>query len=286
MNVQTVNEAKQKILLNIQGNGPSYPAKIAREMNLAPLFISAFMSELVNEQKLKMSSMKVGSSPLYVFPGQENKLENFTNYLGSKEKETWIKLKESKILKDQDQDPATRVALQNIKDFAVPFILTKQDQPTKYWRYFTISEDEVLKIIEPKTKKKEETPAVREQDNSQIAREPQKKPLKKKVLKESAYLEKIKNYFASQNAELAEIKPLKAREYQALTTFQTALGKQKYLVLIKEKKRLTEEDIALSIHKAQTEKAPVLILTPGTLDKEAQTLSESWQDLVKIKQVA
>ena len=70
--------------------GPSLPVFIAQETGLSILFASAFLSELIADKRLKISNMHVGSSPLYLVPGQEPMLENFSQYLKNKEKEAYL----------------------------------------------------------------------------------------------------------------------------------------------------------------------------------------------------
>ena len=84
------------------------------------MFISAFLSELTNQKRIQVSSLKVGGSPLYYMRGQEEKLEDYYKYLHPREAEAFLLLREHKVLKDGDQDPATRVALRSIKDFSIP----------------------------------------------------------------------------------------------------------------------------------------------------------------------
>lgn len=288
MNVQGVNETKNRILSIIKTQGPSYPAKLAREMNLAPLFVSAFMSELVNEQKLKMSSMKVGGSPVYISPGQEPLLENFIGYLGSKEREAVSALRNNQILEDQEQDPAIRVALQSAKDFAIPFALSKEGQSIKYWRYFTISENDAKLKLAPAPKKQPEVVSRLEpvlQQPIQV-KEEVKKSTKKREVKDSVYLRKVQEHFSQKNASLEDIQYPKAKEYHAKLALQTPLGTQRYLAIVKEKKKLTEEDIALALHKAQTEKMPALMISPGSLDKGALELLQAWKDLIRIEKIS
>ncbi len=122
---------RQKILKFIEREGPSLPIPIAKEISMNPLFVSAYLSQLVSEGNLKISKMKVGNSPLYFLNGQETRLEKFTQYLQPKEREAQQLLKQSKIISDIEQDPAIRVALRNIKDFAIPF--EKENQI--YWKY-------------------------------------------------------------------------------------------------------------------------------------------------------
>lgn len=135
---QDAAQIKEKILSILKFKGPLLPVNIANEMDMTMLFASAFLSELFSDKKIKMSYMKVGSSPLYFLSGQEPQLERYSNYLKSKEKDAFILIKEKRILKDSEQEPAIRVALRSIRDFAIP--LRKNNET--YWRYFTVPESE------------------------------------------------------------------------------------------------------------------------------------------------
>ncbi|MFB6246651.1 MAG: hypothetical protein ABEI74_03615 [Candidatus Pacearchaeota archaeon] len=143
MPTQDTSEVKEKILSYIREKGPLLPVQIAREIGISSLFISAYLSELISAKKLEVSKMKVGNSPLYYIPGQENSLENFSTHLKPQEKEAIEQLKEKQVLKDSDLEPATRVALQSVQDFAIPF----EHSGEKYWRYMTISEEDALQKI-------------------------------------------------------------------------------------------------------------------------------------------
>jgi hypothetical protein len=134
---------KNKIIEIINAKGPSLPIQIAKATNMNSLFISAFLSELYGDKRVKMSSLKVGGSPLYFLEGQEEQLEKFYNYLHPKEAEAFLMLKQNKILKDSEQDPAIRVALRSIKDFAVNF---RKDNEI-YWRYLQFPESEVITLL-------------------------------------------------------------------------------------------------------------------------------------------
>ena len=71
-------DMKEKIILVFKKRGPSLPIHVAQETGLSILFSSAFLSELLTEKKLKISDMKVGSTPIYFIPGQEFMLEKFS----------------------------------------------------------------------------------------------------------------------------------------------------------------------------------------------------------------
>lgn len=136
--MQNASEIKEKIMSIIEQSGPSLPVNLANKLNLSILFASAFLSELLSQNRLKISFLRVGNSPVYFIAGQEPKLENFSEHLKSKEKEAFLLLKEKKFLIDEVQQPAIRVALRVIKDFAISF-----EKNGKFiWRYFIVPESE------------------------------------------------------------------------------------------------------------------------------------------------
>jgi len=136
---------KEKIIFILKTKGPTIPIHIAQETGISMLFASAFLSELLSERTIKMSHMRVGNSPIYFISGQEPQLERFSNYLKSKEKEAFLLIQERKFLKDSEQSPAIRVALREIRDFAIPF---KRNNEI-IWRYLTSPESDFKKEIKP-----------------------------------------------------------------------------------------------------------------------------------------
>ena len=134
-----IQEKKDKIISFLKENGPSLPVRIAKAIEMEPMFASAITSELIDSKQVKTSHLRIGSSPLYFLPGGEQRLEEYTENLKSAEKEAYLKLKKNKLIVDEDEDPVTRVALRNIKDFAVSF-----GPPEKtMWRYAFALEEEV-----------------------------------------------------------------------------------------------------------------------------------------------
>jgi hypothetical protein len=146
--LQKINEVKERIVGTMRLRGPSLPVHIARTINTSPIFASAFLSELYSEGRVKISNMKVGSSPLYFLPGQENLLENFIEYLNQREKEAFYLLKKDKILHDDAQQPVVRVALRAIRDFAVPIKINIGGEARAIWKYHLVPEVEFKSLAE------------------------------------------------------------------------------------------------------------------------------------------
>ncbi len=169
-----IQQKKDKILNFLENNGPSLPVRIAKAIQMDPMFASAIASELISSNKIKTSNMKIGASFLYFIPGQEEQLVNFIDNLKSVEKTAFNKLKESKILMDEKEEPAIRVALRNIKDFATPF----KFQEKIMWKYTFISNEEVEKLL---TKPKEETVKI-EKEEIALTKEEVKEEIIQEVL--------------------------------------------------------------------------------------------------------
>ncbi|MCH7567938.1 MAG: hypothetical protein IIA87_00820 [Nanoarchaeota archaeon] len=285
--LQKLYENKEKIISTIKTAGPSFPARISRETGISPLFVSAFLSELVSERKLKLSNMKVGSSPLYFIIGQEAKLENFVDYLNSKEKEAFILLKESQILEDEKQQPAIRVALRKIKDFALPITVRVNGESRLFWRFFMLPNEQIkIKIQQiiqgkiPRLKKEIIKPLKIEQTIKKPIIAKQKKP---KQIFEFPNL--IKEHLSAKDIEILEEISAKKKEFVSKIRTDDKFGKQEYYLMAKEKKKINSNDLTIALQKAQTEKMPALFISTGELDKKAQEYLQQWKNLIKFEKI-
>src|SRR3989344_2611644 len=135
---QNAPDIKEKIMGILRRNGPSLPVHVANGTGLSLLFSGAFLSELYSDKKIRISSMKVGSSPIYYLPEHESSLEKYSQHLKSREKDAFTLLRDKRFLKDTELEPAMRVALRAIKDFAIPF----ENEKELYWRYFSVPQSE------------------------------------------------------------------------------------------------------------------------------------------------
>lgn len=343
--MQKTQETKSKILSTIQTRGPSLPTQVSRATSIPPLFVSAFLAELVSDKKLKITNMKVGSSPVYYLQGQESQLENFTEHLNSKEKEALQFLKNSQVLEDQKQSPAIRVALRNLKDFAIPTQVKIDNEIKLFWKQHLTPQAEAKELIQniltpsnnskslpqkpipqiPSTPSQKESlqlikvqpdkktysdnnlshPEITEkpintpptlpkvsssnlkESNLNIFEKPletQTKSIKKPT--EYEFQSLIKKHLTTQDIKIVEEISSKKKEYTAkVQHFNQLFGKQSLLLISKDKKKVTENDLALALQKAQTEKMPALIISPGDLDKKAQAYLEEYGNLIKYQKL-
>ena len=124
--------------------GPVLPVQIAKKLETEILFAGAILSDLVSRKKLKTSKKPIGGSPVYYIPGQENLLEKkLYHVLKQREREAYDLLKEKGIVWERELEPWQRVALNDLKDFAVPMrAMVGADTFTNFWRFHLVSDIE------------------------------------------------------------------------------------------------------------------------------------------------
>ena len=138
---------RDKIIQIVKMKGPLLPSQVNKELNTNVLFAAAMLSEIVDKKIIKLSNLKVGGSPLYFAPGQEYKLQNFADKLGSKEKNAYDILKESLVLRDRQMEPVIRQALRLIPDFAKPVEINHNNEAILFWKWYLLTEDKLEKLI-------------------------------------------------------------------------------------------------------------------------------------------
>lgn len=279
-----INETHEKIIKIIKTKGPSLPINISKQIGMSSLFVSAFLSELAGEKRIKVSNLKVGGSPLYYLDGQEEQLESFYKYLHPKEAETFLLLKKNKVLKDSEQDPATRVALRSIKDFATDF----KHNDELYWKNILIPESEAKSLIyTPVKKPKKATEKITisasqklQFENPLIIKE--SKPKKQKP--KSEFAQRITNILA-RNFQIIEEKEYKAKEYNAVIQVKSELGPINFLTQAKDKKTITETDLKKLLSESQKIPLPALFLYTGDISKKAQEYLTKYSSILKAKKI-
>lgn len=306
----TIPNAHDKIISLVRLKGPVLPSQINKEIETDILFASAILSELVYKKTLKISSLKVGSSPLYYAPGQEYKLQQYSDKLHPKEKEAYELLRQKKVLKDDKQQPAIRAALREIKDFAKPLQVTVSGTNHLFWKWYLMSNEEagnmikgmipqvskpvpkvkqepIQKKIEPKIEKPaEKKPIAKKEVKKETKREvkPKKKEIQKDLSKEvkvqkdepkDKFFKKLKKYFDESRITVLDFKIIrKESDIEFTVKIPSTVGTLTYFCKAKNKKKVSDGDLSAVYVHAQSKKMPVLFLTTGELTKKAKGLLE------------
>lgn len=279
--IKDTSEIKEKIISVLRKNGPSLPVHIAREIESSMLFTSAFLSELAAEKRIKISNMKVGNSPLYFIQGQESMLEKFSQYLKSREKDAFASLKERKFMEDNEQEPAIRVALREIKDFAVPF----KEEGEIIWRYFTVSEKEFKIKEKSKLTAKKETKKIEPEKEKtlNIFDKPGRAKTSKKISreKENKLFSKVKEFLSEKSMELIDIANFSKNEILLRIRDN---GEEK-LLIVYNKRRIGENDLIKASKKASEFNLPYIIMSLGEPLKKMQGLIDAIKNLSSIEKL-
>lgn len=282
-----VGDKKNRIISFMKISGPSLPVRVAREIQMDPVFASAILSELLNEKRIRISSMKVGSSPLYFIPGDEKKLEDHTDNLKPLEKEAYLKLKDKKILIDEDETPAIRVALRGLKDFAVPF----RFQEKIFWKYAFTENNEIQEILKRKEKPKEENKkGIKHRETKPEKEKPSKKEMekifesdKKQAPKKKSsaenFLKQVENFLGDKDRTISSIEEVDKRKVIA----KIKSGPEISLLFAFKKSRITDAEIMKCYKHAKDSNLPYQILILKSPTKKMTETIDAYKKLKGIE---
>ncbi|PJE81631.1 hypothetical protein COU58_01655 [Candidatus Pacearchaeota archaeon CG10_big_fil_rev_8_21_14_0_10_32_42] len=288
MTIRDPNLVKENIINFLKLKGPNLPVHIAKEVGMDTLFASAFLSELISNKIVKTSNMRVGTSPLYLLPGQESGLEKFSEYIKGKEYEAFDLLKKNKFLVDSDQEPAIRVALRNIKDFAKSF----EKEGGIIWRYFLEEEENYSEVDSPQIEKnsKEKPLKIKEENKSFNIKEKtsqKKKPPKKNSTKKNSkknddmFFNKIKEQLFKNKFEILDIVSFNKKDL----ILRVKKGDEEKIAISYNKKRISEKDILNAHKKAEFLGLKYLILSLGDIPKKVISWIDALKNLESIEKI-
>ena len=282
-----MQDLRPKVLEYVRINGPILPVNVSKSINSNILFSSAVLSELVSNGQVFMSNAKVGGSSLYYIKGQEYKLQTLREHLGDMPKKAYDLLKQKIVLMDKGLEPYQRVALRELKDFAVPIAVKQNNQETLFWKWYLTPDDIAKKMIEEilgiKQASEETAKKTQEKEDYQETLKPAKELLVKegkqavqkekqqKQQKPAAVNEDVLSYFRKNNIAIISTEQIKRNKETAFIVYLSSqIGNLQYFAYFKDKKKINDEDLILAYHKGQQHKMPVLFLTTGSLSKSAE----------------
>ena len=313
---------RDKIIDFVKVKGPVLPIQISKLIGMDMVMASAHLAELTATKKMKISSIKVGGSPLYYLAGQESMLLKYTSNLNEKEAKALELLKENKVLRDSEQAPVVRVALREIKDFAMPLNVKYSDTSEIFWKWFLASDEEAGKIIkskldifekEDKIEVKEETKIQTESKKDvqqkevpvekkieekpiekvqQQLKETVEKPIEKRgrkpkeASKEDEFMKDIMKFFEKNKIIIISTEiDKKNSEIDFIIEIQSVVGNLQYYCKAKNKKRISDSDLSNAYVKGQFKKLPVIVLAPGELSTKALEMMKKELNNLTFKQV-
>lgn len=294
-------ELRERIVDIVKVKGPVLPVQISKEIGSDILMASAHLAELTASQRLKISTIKVGGSPLYYLSGQEAMLQKFTGNMNDKEKKAFDALQQNKVLRDSEQEPVIRVALREIKDFAIPLNVTHNDNREVFWKWYLASNDEAeriikskLDIVEKPIEKKIEEKAQKpetvqkqvkdkaepiqkelvKEKPSQTRQESAKEPKKYRPReKEDSFLKDLAKFFEKNRINVISSEVIKRNsEIDFLVEIPSVVGNLQYYCKARNKKKINDSDLSNAYVKGQLKRLPVIVLSPGELSAKANEM--------------
>ncbi|MBI4441608.1 hypothetical protein HY639_05550 [Candidatus Woesearchaeota archaeon] len=294
---------KEKVLELIRIKGPQLPVQLATQLQINSTFAGAFLSELIADGKIRITSLKVGGSPVYYCPGQEIRLQSYSKYLNQREKEAYDLLGKERIVKDDDLQPVMRVAMRSIKDFAMPLRVTTERESAIFWKWYLLTDQEMHPLLEKKLGIKEpqqEVPQIPPEEKKQVfspspvetvlrmprpakeavkQKEPVQVPLPEApsapVPIESAqgdpFMQAVQAYFAEKGVTVLSCTiEKKNTSLDCIVQVPTPLGPITYYCTAKKKKRCSDADINAGYIKAAAKHMPYMFLSTGELPKKVK----------------
>jgi hypothetical protein len=291
-------EFKEKALSIVKQKGPIIPSDICAELKSSLMFTSAVLSELVSKKQVLITNTKVGSSPAYYFFGQESRLQGLSKYLSEKPRKAFELLKEKKILKDAECEPWQRVALREIKDFAVMLNVSNNGNEAVFWKWYLLSDDIAREIIGEHLKKDsmllEENKAEEEPKNDIVQEEKQavlqdaEKPAQRKRRKkesEDIISARIFKYLHDNKINIISSNVIKNNsELNLLIKMPSAVGEINMFTKVKSKRKISESDLSLAYSEARG--IPILFLSNGELSKKAKTFADKNLAMLVFKKIS
>ena len=297
---------REKILGFIKVKGPVLPVQISREIGSNILMASAHLAELTANGKLKVSAIKVGGSPLYYIPGQEEMLQRFTENMNDKEKKAFDLLMQSKILRDSEQEPVIRVALREIKDFAVPLNVSYGDNKEVFWKWhlmpdteaeqaikskMNLTEKPAEKIIKEQAIVKEQAQDKPSQDKTeelqkeaQESSQKEKKPRQK--AKEDDFFGEVAKFFEKNKINVLSSELVKKNsEMDFVVEIPSVVGSLQYYCKAKNKKSISDSDLSNAYVKGQFRKLPVIVVSTGDLSAKAREMVKKELNSLTFKKI-
>ena len=316
-------DLRVQIIDFLKTSGPIIPVRLAKELKTNILMASAFLSELVSSGKVRVSYLKVGGTPLYYLMGQESILQKFSGNISQKEKMAYDELFSKKVLEDRKIEPVTRVALKELKDFAVSMTFENEI----YWKWYMISDTEAIKLIkenhlpenllstEPvQIQQKlvtqgipvqvtnstnivllqsmpevveQEFPVVKlEQDiKEDMANLPESKDsLVSMEKKPDDFIRIVEEYFKHNNIKAMEIKNKRA-DIECIIRVPSNIGEILCYCRARNKKSITDADVSSAFLQSQYKGLPLLFLYSGKLTKKAQLMIIEYKKII-IKEIS
>ncbi len=268
---------EKKIIEFLKNNGPSHPSQINNIINKDTFFSKVILDELRNSGKIFATKGKLGGSPLYYLPIHEEKAKKMIfDGLDFVSKKLVNKIKERGVIRENELSVQEKFLLPRCLDF----IISIKRNNEVYFKYYSFDETLVNKTRsvgkhEVVGKTVENTPASLFNERTSFEERKVEKERKEKIKKEdsSEFASIVENELKKLGFTIINSNKKKKGEID-LEIMSLNQLKQKYYVKAKNKKRISESDIAIAFTEAQKQKLPLIFVSKHKLSKKVKEFSQ------------
>ncbi len=271
----------------LKRHGPSQPVQLRQALNKDTFMASAILSDIVKTSSIKSTMARIGSSPLYYLPEQEETAKSkIFEHLEFLEKKLVNRIKEQLYMMDSTLSVQDRFIIKGCMDFIVPSKISLGGREEIVWRYYSVPEERIKeRFFEKREIVQEEKRIVAETPEKVIV--PEEKPAVKEVtikevMPEDAFATAEK-MLKGMNAEIVNKSQKNKSELAMTIKFSNGAIQQNYFVKIHLKKKINESDLSLAYTEGTEKKMPVIFMTNGDMTKATEkSLNKKFGDLMKI----
>jgi len=279
-------DVREVALAFLRNAGPSVPVQLSKPLGMDSMLAGAVLSDLAEKKQVIISHFKLGSSPLYYLPGQEEQLLKFVASLPEKDRQSVELLRQQGVMRDKELQPLLRISLRQCKDFALPLDVTFKNEKEIFWKWYLMKDDEAEKRIHavlvpvqedkpvPKHELKQELKPESKQETLPVdnAAKALKQDKPAEPLQKTAFESAVRDFLSSNKVRILQEITKKRTELELIVRIPTPVGDLTYYCRAKDKKTVNDADISSAFVQGQLRKLPVLVLSTGELAKKAAEL--------------
>lgn len=285
--------------------GPVLPVEVASKLGVDSFLANAYLSQLIDANKIKASKERVGNAFVYFLPGNESAADSRVQNLLKPTQKTARMFASSvpvgaeveqkrQAFAERLQEIEKKEAIQRAQPKPeVKLVSIAEKVKQEFLDRFRPAITEQLARQDAKSASVLVQPAAKVQDERKIAeqmmQEVEKKVKDVKEIKEvkadsGKLVENTLAFLVGGHADIIskELKK-KGKEADIVAYIPSPIGNLKYLIVVRDKKTVSEADLSLAFTEGQSKKLPVLFITGGKLTKTAENYLNVISGLVKFK---
>lgn len=139
---------KDNLLRYVRKQKYVIPSDVSSEFETSTMIASAALSELAKEGSVKITHLKLSSSPYYYDKLQKEAIQELAEkHLSSHDLNLYKKIKESQIINIQSLPPAEKISIPKVRDFALPLEIEHDSKTLEFLVWYLRDFDETKKQI-------------------------------------------------------------------------------------------------------------------------------------------